>query len=60
MSETASAQPAKLDPENTLYLDLKDGPGRDRVAARPRAEACRADEGAGAAQGFYDGRRSTA
>jgi peptidylprolyl isomerase len=25
MSETASAQPAKLDPENTLYMDLKDG-----------------------------------
>ena len=25
MSETVSAQPAKLDPENTLYMDLKDG-----------------------------------
>ena len=59
MSETAPAQ-TKPDPENTLYMDLKDGRVVIETAARAGAQARGADQGADPRSTSTTGRRSIA
>ena len=43
---TTSLAQQPADPQNTLYLDTKDGRGDDPLAPGPGAEACGTDQGA--------------